>query len=145
MAHGSFWKITFEVVLALAVAASTAVAGQSDQPTTIDRSAAYRGQKTFRTYCSSCHGQEALGNGPLADDLKVQPANLTELSEKNGGEFPYEMVITTIEHGRSVRGHGTEDMPAWGNAFKMTSETEEEAKAKMSELAHFLWSKQKEE
>lgn len=145
MTHGSSWKLSLEVLLALAVAASTGVAGQSDQPTEIDRSAAHRGQSTFRTYCSSCHGKEALGDGPLAKDLKVQPANLTELSKRNGGEFPYEMVITTIEHGRSVRGHGTEDMPAWGNAFKMTSETEAEAKAKMSELAHFLWSKQKEE
>lgn len=105
-----------------------------------DAAKAASGAKTFRVYCGSCHGREARGDGPLAKDLRVKPANLTELSKRNDGEFPFEMVIDTIDHGRSVRAHGTEDMPAWGNAFEMTEQTEQAAKAKMEELAHYLWS-----
>jgi mono/diheme cytochrome c family protein len=135
---------TLKIVLGLLVALPVAMtaASESSQPQKVDSSAAYQGELTFRTYCSSCHGKQARGDGPLANDLKVQPANLTELSKKNEGEFPYEMVITTIENGRNVRGHGTEDMPAWGDAFEMTSQNEAEAKAKISQLAHFLWSLQ---
>ena len=88
-----------------------------------------------------------MSNGiqEVAKDLRAQPANLTELSKRNGGTFPYDLVIETVNHGRSVSGHGTEDMPAWGDAFKMTEKTEEAARGMMDDLAHFLWSKQKSE
>ena len=144
MSQGTSWMSTLRNVAVLvgAVSVCMASAGQSDQPEKLDRAAASRGEMTFRTYCSSCHGKEARGDGALAKDLKVEPANLTELSKRNDGEFPFEMVVETIDHGRSVRGHGTEDMPAWGDAFEMTSQTEAEARAKMAELANFLWSVQ---
>lgn len=110
-----------------------------DQP---DRRMALSGEQSFRVYCSSCHGRQAKGDGPLAKDLRTQPANLTELSERNDGEFPFEMVIDTIDHGRTVRGHGNKDMPAWGDAFEMTEQSEEAARRKMEEVAHYLWSLQ---
>jgi mono/diheme cytochrome c family protein len=98
------------------------------------------GERSFKTYCGACHGKLAKGDGPLAKDLKVTPADLTKLSEKNSGTFPFEMVTKTIENGRSVRGHGTEDMPAWSGAFKATAQSEAEAKRMVRELAHYLWS-----
>lgn len=109
-----------------------------------DRVSALKGEAVFRTYCTSCHGRDAMGTGPLAKDLKIQPANLTELSKRNDGEFPFDMVIKTIDHGRNVRGHGTQEMPAWGDAFEMTATSSEEAKTKMQQLAQYLWSLQKE-
>jgi mono/diheme cytochrome c family protein len=114
------------------------------QDAALDKALALSGQPIFKTYCGSCHGRTAMGDGPLAKDLKVAPANLTKLSEKNGGVFPFEMVMETIELGRSVRGHGTEDMPAWGAAFKTTAESPEKARQMMRELAHYLWSLQPE-
>ncbi|GMR24686.1 MAG: hypothetical protein BMS9Abin37_3269 [Acidobacteriota bacterium] len=142
MSQCSLWKSMLRIALVLSafVPVGIAGAGQSNQPDEIDRTAATRGELTYRTYCKSCHGREARGDGALAKDLKVQPANLAELATRTGGEFPFEMVMQTIEHGRSVRGHGSEDMPAWGDAFEMTSESEAEAKAKMADLAHYLWS-----
>jgi len=112
------------------------------QDATLDKGLAMDGQRLFGTYCGACHGKTAQGDGPLAKDLKVIPANLTKLSEKNGGTFPFEMVMETIDHGRSVRGHGTEDMPAWGAAFKTTAENADDAKRMMRKLAHYLWSLQ---
>ena len=108
----------------------------------IDPGAAGRGEDLFRVYCSSCHGRSAKGDGPLADDLKVRPANLTELSQHNDGKFPWDMVVQTIEHGRHVRGHGSEAMPAWGDAFEMVSQSEAEAQRKIDDLANYLWSLQ---
>jgi mono/diheme cytochrome c family protein len=116
--------------------------GFSQSNDKLDEAAAVGGERLFATYCRACHGKGAQGDGPLAADLKAQPADLTKLSEKNGGTFPYDMVINTIDHGRSVRGHGTEDMPAWGDAFKMTSQSKDEPKNMMRELAHYLWSLQ---
>ena len=122
------------------VLSSSVVAPAQDEK--LDPKMADEGGRLFRTYCSSCHGKTAVGDGPLAKDLKVAPANLTQLSEKNGGSYPFEMVVETIDHGRSVRGHGTEDMPAWGDAFEMTSGSADQPRRMMRELAHYLWSLQ---
>jgi mono/diheme cytochrome c family protein len=123
----------------VALLVTTPLLAQDQGP---DNMAAVTGQQYFRTYCSGCHGKSAMGDGPLAKDLKVAPADLTKLSDRNGGKFPFEMVIQTIDHGRRVRGHGTEDMPAWGDAFQMTSDTKEKAKKMMSDLANYLWTLQ---
>ncbi|MBI3275882.1 MAG: c-type cytochrome, partial [Methylocystis sp.] len=37
----------------------------------------FRGQTTFQANCTGCHGVGGEGNGPLAKDLKVPPADLT--------------------------------------------------------------------
>ena len=145
MSMKHLFAMTFLVALfgGLAYAGSEAPA-PPQTPDKVDMGKAIDGANTFRRYCASCHGSEARGDGPLAKDLRAQPANLTELSKRHGGEFPYDLVIETVSQGRSVSGHGTEDMPAWGDAFKMTEKTEEAARKMMDELAHFLWSKQAE-
>jgi mono/diheme cytochrome c family protein len=112
------------------------------QDTKLDTGMAVSGERLYRMYCGSCHGKTAMGDGPLAKDLKVSPADLTKLSANNSGAFPFEMVMETIDHGRNVRGHGSEDMPAWGAAFKSTAESADDAKRMMRELAHYLWSVQ---
>lgn len=112
------------------------------QDEALNKALALSGDRHFKTYCGACHGKAAKGDGPLAKDLKVTPADLTKLNERNGGTFPFDMVMKTIDHGRNVRGHGTEDMPAWGTAFKATAESAEGAKQMMRELAHYLWSLQ---
>ncbi len=144
MSQRTFRKSTLQIALVLFafVPVGIAGAGQSNQPDKLDRAAANRGEATYRTYCKSCHGPKARGDGALAKDLKFPPANLAELAKRNDGEFPFEMVLETIEHGRSVRGHGSEAMPAWGDAFEMTSQSEAEAKARMVDVANYLWSLQ---
>ena len=75
------------------------------------------GGELFRTYCASCHGTTARGDGPLAGAMSRKPANLTEIAKRNGGVFPSEMVFRTIDGKRPIRGHGGADMPVWGDAF----------------------------
>lgn len=131
------------LLLALVVACLPAlVQVGAAQERKLDRAAASRGRSTFKTFCASCHGSEAKGDGPLAEHLKARPADLTGLSARNDGTFPFEKVIDTINHGRRIPGHGTEDMPSWGDAFAATEGSEAAARAKMEDLAHFLWSLQ---
>jgi mono/diheme cytochrome c family protein len=135
-------RIMMRVVLLTAAALLAVSFSALAQDTALDRGLAVNGERSFRTYCGACHGKAAKGDGPLAKDLKVAPADLTKLSERNNGTFPFEMVMKTIDHGRDVRGHGTEEMPAWGAAFKATADNEEAAQKMMRELAHYLWSLQ---
>ncbi len=43
------------------------------------------GKIEYQSKCASCHGSDAKGDGPLADQLKIGPADLTQLAKKNGG------------------------------------------------------------
>ena len=62
------------------------MAGDSDAP----------GRQTYLGYCASCHGMAARGDGPLAADLPVAPADLTGLAARNGGVFPASDVMAKI-------------------------------------------------
>lgn len=88
------------------------------------------GAEVFRTYCASCHGTSARGDGPLASSMTRKPANLTEIAKRNGGLFPTEMVFKTIDGRQPVRGHGGADMPVWGDAFSRSREAGDAARVK---------------
>lgn len=110
----------------------------------LDRAAAAKGQITYVRYCVSCHGEAAKGDGPVADDMRVRVPNLTELSSRHAGSYPFDQVTVIIRSGKILRGHGTSDMPAWGDAFKKTEGTEERSvDAVIRNLNHYLWSLQK--
>lgn len=55
-----------------------------------------RGAAFYAKYCTSCHGTSAQGDGPVAASFRVPPANLTLISERNGGVFPTEDVMAQI-------------------------------------------------
>ncbi len=76
------------------------------------------GADMFSTYCAVCHGPKGNGTGPAATALKKQPADLTQLSKKNGGNFPAIRVAQFIEGEETIASHGSRDMPIWGNVFR---------------------------
>ncbi len=75
-----------------------------------------RGKASFEKYCANCHGAEARGDGPLAELLKVPPADLTRLTVKYGS-YPVDLVYQTIDGREAKLGHGTREMPVWGNVW----------------------------
>lgn len=79
------------------------------------------GQEMFKTYCAACHGPDGRGDGPAGPALKKQPANLTELTQRNGGKFPQMKVYDTIKGDLDMPAHGSRDMPVWGNLFSSVS------------------------
>ena len=75
------------------------------------------GARLFKTYCATCHGVNGRGNGPVADQLRKRPPDLTKYTARNGGVFPSERVQQII-NGRGVAAHGDREMPVWGDAFR---------------------------
>jgi nucleotide-binding universal stress UspA family protein/mono/diheme cytochrome c family protein len=98
------------------------------------------GAEVFRTYCATCHGTSARGDGPLASSMRRKPANLTEIAKRNGGLFPTDLVFRTIDGQQPVRGHGGPDMPVWGDAFSKSREAgdKERVKAVIDSLVGYL-------
>ena len=116
--------------------AGSARAAQRPEP-----DAAAKGKVIYQRYCASCHGSEARGNGPLAPDLRVPPSDLTRLAEKNKGRFPFDLVARSIDGRQTTRGHGTPDMPVWGEIFPKTAGTESPSvTSAVGRIAHYLWS-----
>ena len=54
------------------------------------------GHELYMGYCVSCHGSGGQGDGVLAEDLALAPANLTGLASANDGVFPSSRVMAKI-------------------------------------------------
>jgi mono/diheme cytochrome c family protein len=76
------------------------------------------GKDMFKQYCAACHGLDAKGHGPARAALKVPAADLTTLTKRHGGEFPYDLVTNVLRFGPGIAAHGSSDMPAWGPIFQ---------------------------
>ncbi len=144
-----FRTATFSMLAMLLAALSVTTRAQADttQENTVragqaDETSAIMGKQSFRSYCASCHGNEARGDGSVAKYLNVPPADLTQISKRNSGEFSFDQVFQTIDGRTPVRGHGKREMPIWGDAFKLTrdSPNEQAVKEKITNLVHFLQS-----
>lgn len=72
------------------------------------------GMQLYERLCSSCHGVEGRGDGPVAPLIKVPTPDLTRLAARDGGEFPAEDVRRIIDGRNDRRAHGPRDMPVWG-------------------------------
>ena len=97
------------------------------------------GAALFRTYCASCHGADARGAGPMADQLRRLPPSLTSFAVRNGGVFPSERLKRIID-GRDVPAHGNSEMPVWGDAFRRTREglSGDAATARIDAIVRYL-------
>ena len=68
----------------------------------------------YLSSCAACHGVDRNGKGPLSAELKSQPADLTILAKRNDGMFPVNATYEVIDGRKSVKAHGTREMPIWG-------------------------------
>ena len=68
----------------------------------------------YQQLCSSCHGVEGRGDGPVASLIEIDVPDLTRIAFRDGGEFPTEDVRRAIDGRWDRRAHGARDMPVWG-------------------------------
>lgn len=76
------------------------------------------GKIEYDNKCAVCHGLSGKGDGGVIDLLRKAPTDLTQLSKRNGGVFPFDRVYAVIDGREFVMGHGDRDMPIWGRAYK---------------------------
>ncbi len=70
------------------------------------------GQRLYAQNCVQCHGSTGQGDGELAQDMMRKPANLTQISAQNGGDFPRTRVLSAIDgYAKGTRGGA---MPEFG-------------------------------
>ncbi len=96
------------------------------------------GKQDFLAHCSSCHGIDGKGRGPMYLTTETKPSDLTLLSQSHSGNFPYVQVRQVID-GRvdkgNSRSHLHGDMPVWGEVFVGAKGNSPEAKMHGEALA----------
>ena len=103
----------------------------------------------YINYCASCHGVAGAGDGPMEDQLKGKPSDLTVLAKNNGGSFPYPKVYRTIDgtwDKGNLRAHGSSEMPIWGDVFRRKAIGENsymETKGRIMTIIQYIESLQK--
>jgi len=106
------------------------------------------GKVDFMRNCASCHGKDARGHGPDVKALGIKPSDLTAISLRNGGVFPYQKVENDIDGRKSVPGHKRFDMPFWGTTMQVegqefTPKSEAQVKARIDAMVTYIQSIQR--
>ena len=127
-------------VLALGGVVVAGSVGAARARTTSSPVGGVAGSYTYHTYCASCHGARGKGDGPLAENLRSRPPDLTQLARENDGKYPAEMVRQVIDGRKPIAGHGGPDMPVWGDAFNNadTAHDEKAVEQKIQSLVDYL-------
>lgn len=103
----------------LAYAAMVAILGSSQSALAQDNTF---GAIEYGNSCAQCHGMDGKGGGPMAGFLTGTLPDLTQLQKDNGGVFPVTRVYGVIDGSTELGPHGTREMPAWGNRYKLDAQ-----------------------
>lgn len=108
---------------------------------------AMSGKELYGRFCSSCHGAEGRGDGPVANSFKVEVPDLTLIARRAGGAYPRDRIEKIID-GRYILGaHGSRTMPVWGEDFSKLEignpEAERATRVIIMRLADYVWLLQK--
>jgi mono/diheme cytochrome c family protein len=87
------------------------------QQLTEQTTAWFNGRMEFMDHCAACHGADGKGHGPVAAVMSIRLPDLTGLTKRNGGEFPYEYVAKSIDGRKLPKSHGNLEMPIWGQRY----------------------------
>lgn len=79
------------------------------------------GKREYDSNCASCHGLKGKGDGPYKPFLTKSPTDLTTLSKRNAGVYPFSSVYAIIDGRHDVAAHGPRDMPVWGLDYSLKS------------------------
>jgi mono/diheme cytochrome c family protein len=129
----------------IAVGASTIAHAQQTSPASQNVDL---GKYYYESHCAICHGTSGTGlpTEPGWTLLIKDIPNLTTLSKRNGGVFPFLRVYETIDGRQEVQMHGSRDMPVWGREFSAQSldlnpyyNTEAFARAKILALTEYIY------
>jgi len=109
-----------------------------------EQEVAAAGKPVYDQYCASCHGREAKGDGPAMNLLTVKPADLTQISKRNNGTFPFWKTYRVVDGREDIKGHGSRDMPIWGAEFRSEASSspvaQTQVRGRILELVYYLQS-----
>lgn len=106
--------------------------------------AAQTAKQDFDQYCAACHGPGGKGNGTATYVMPTHGMpDLTQLAKQNGGVFPFNDVVDTIDGRKNIPSHERLQMPFWGVTMQQpgkefTPESDAAVKRRITALATYI-------
>ncbi len=111
--------------------------------------AAQSGKQDYEKYCADCHGSGGRGNGTALETIPMNPPppDLTQLTRSNGGKFPFDDVVDTIDGRKSIPSHERLQMPFLGTTLQkpgqeFTPDSDAAVKKRIEAMAQYVESLQ---
>ena len=131
------WPILL-LCLVLLPAVLLPAAGKQDKTTSSTRNPV-EGAKIFRYHCAACHGVDGRGHGPASVALKHPVPDLTLISQRSRGKFPYQRVKEIIEGKEpGLLAHGNREMPIWGPSFHEVESDQDWGEVRLDAITKYL-------
>ncbi|HEY9157137.1 c-type cytochrome [Candidatus Binatus sp.] len=107
--------------------------------------AAQSGIRDYQNHCAECHGLGGRGDGPtcLTIPMNPPPNDLTQMAKNNGGKFPFDEVVESVDGRKNIPSHARLQMPFWGTTLQkpgkeFTPESDAEVKKRIESMARYV-------
>ncbi|MFL6620094.1 MAG: c-type cytochrome [Povalibacter sp.] len=100
--------MNMRIVILLGLLHVSAALPAADDPVSMS------GKELYARYCTACHGETGRGDGPVSASLKAEAPDISLIAQRHGGTFPRDLVERIIDGRHVLAGHGTREMPFWG-------------------------------
>lgn len=101
------------------------------------------GAKIFQYRCAMCHGIDGRGHGPDSVVLKHRVPDLTLISQRNNGKFPYEVIKDIIDGEKTgLLSQGDREMPIWGPIFHAVESDQDWGEVRLNAITRHVESMQ---
>ena len=76
------------------------------------------GKAEFEATCAICHGSDAKGRGSFTLFMTKPVPDLTSITKRNNGEFPFMRLYEMMNGPGEIPGHAIREMPIWSEYYK---------------------------
>jgi mono/diheme cytochrome c family protein len=133
------WSVPLLFMLLLSAGLLPAAQKPKQDKTTSPARPPIEGPKIFRYYCAACHGADGHGHGPASVALKHPVPDLTLVSQRNGGKFPYQRIKEIIEGKQpGPLAHGDREMPIWGPIFHEVESDQDWGEVRLDAITKYI-------
>lgn len=114
-------------------------AAQKQGKTTLSGRNTVEGAKIFQYHCAVCHGVDGRGHGPDSVVLQHPVPDLTLISQRSGGKFPFQRVKEIIEGKEpGLLALGDREMPIWGPIFHEVESDQDWGEVRMDAITRHM-------
>jgi hypothetical protein len=129
--------------LASALVGTATAGAPGDEPFSPESKLVEWGRSLYEVYCAGCHRESLRGDGRVSRELTTPPSDLTRITVRNHGQFPFPEIYNAIAGVDDT--HVKRDMPRWGFAFQeLDSDVnqQDQVRGRILQLIYYLESVQ---